>query len=243
MKAEPHLQNHSPADDCFLHLRRQILSRALAPGKQLPPERELATQLGVNRTTLRTALTRLESAGLIAARQGSGTLVRDFHHTGGPELLPELLLLTRDEGGRRQMLDDLLLMRRQMLAAVLARLSSGVAPLARTAVAAAIDGLSRTIAAGAATSAIAEADLAVLAAVLDATQSPVLAFCLNPISDAVRHSATLRHAIYAEPQSHLAGWLAVSDWLAAPEIAVLGDLLAAIDDRDAAALARLGADR
>ena len=44
-------------------------------GDRLPPELELAGMLGVSRGTLRTALDRLEEAGEITRRQGSGTYV------------------------------------------------------------------------------------------------------------------------------------------------------------------------
>ncbi|HKE77809.1 MAG TPA: GntR family transcriptional regulator [Solirubrobacteraceae bacterium] len=44
-------------------------------GDRLPPEHELSAMLGVSRGTLRLALQRLESAGEIARRQGSGTFV------------------------------------------------------------------------------------------------------------------------------------------------------------------------
>ena len=51
----------------------------LAPGAQLPPERDLADQLGIARSTLRQALTALtESGHLIAQRgRGGGTFVAD----------------------------------------------------------------------------------------------------------------------------------------------------------------------
>lgn len=54
-----------------------ILDGAFPPGSVLPPERDLAEQLGVNRTSLRQALARLQHTGLIEARHGSGNVVRD----------------------------------------------------------------------------------------------------------------------------------------------------------------------
>ena len=80
-----------------------ILDGAFPPGSTLPPERELAEQLGVNRTSLRQGLARLQQMGLIEARQGSGSVVRDpeaLTHPAvvealvrklGPEFLVELL--------------------------------------------------------------------------------------------------------------------------------------------------------
>ncbi|MEM6104985.1 FadR/GntR family transcriptional regulator [Mycobacterium sp. 050272] len=80
-----------------------ILDGAFPPGSVLPPERELAEQLGVNRTSLRQGLARLQQMGLIEARHGSGNVVRDpqqLTHPAvvealirklGPEFLVELL--------------------------------------------------------------------------------------------------------------------------------------------------------
>ncbi|GAA4771043.1 FadR/GntR family transcriptional regulator [Microbacterium gilvum] len=65
------------SDDIVRHLERLIVSGALAPGARIPPERALAVELGVSRTALREALTRLQSAGLVERRQGSGTRVAE----------------------------------------------------------------------------------------------------------------------------------------------------------------------
>jgi GntR family transcriptional repressor for pyruvate dehydrogenase complex len=53
-----------------------IASGALKPGDRLPPERELAQQLNVGRTTVREALKLLTLGGLLEARRGDGTYVR-----------------------------------------------------------------------------------------------------------------------------------------------------------------------
>ena len=51
----------------------------LPPGSQLPPERELARQLEISRTTLRQALTALTQSGLVTTARGrsGGTFVAD----------------------------------------------------------------------------------------------------------------------------------------------------------------------
>jgi GntR family transcriptional regulator len=48
---------------------------AYQPGHQLPPEPELAQQLGISRSTLREAMRTFEERGLITRRQGVGTFV------------------------------------------------------------------------------------------------------------------------------------------------------------------------
>ncbi|MCH9276277.1 PLP-dependent aminotransferase family protein [Bifidobacterium amazonense] len=56
-------------------LREQIVSGALAEGYRLPPERELAARLSVNRATILQAYQQLKDEGLIASRVGRGTFV------------------------------------------------------------------------------------------------------------------------------------------------------------------------
>ncbi len=68
-----------------------IVDGVYAPGSLLPPERELADQLGVNRTSLRQGLARLEQMGLIEARQGSGNLVRDPAGLADPAVIEALV--------------------------------------------------------------------------------------------------------------------------------------------------------
>jgi len=54
-----------------------LLSKGvLKPGDRLPPERELAQQLHVGRTTVREALKLLTLCGLLEAKRGDGTYVR-----------------------------------------------------------------------------------------------------------------------------------------------------------------------
>lgn len=56
-------------------LRERIVAGSLAAGYRLPPERELAARLGVNRATVLQAYQRLKDEGLIASRVGRGTFV------------------------------------------------------------------------------------------------------------------------------------------------------------------------
>src|SRR6266568_7982219 len=58
-------------------LRAGILTRAFAPGEQLPSGNELAKRYGVARMTVQQALRLLRDEGLVVSRQGSGVFVRE----------------------------------------------------------------------------------------------------------------------------------------------------------------------
>lgn len=57
-------------------LTGHIANAALKPGDRLPPERDLATLLGVSRATVREALKRWQGLGVVEMRKGSGTYLR-----------------------------------------------------------------------------------------------------------------------------------------------------------------------
>lgn len=102
------------AEQVATHIRDAILGGTFAPGDSLPSERELADQFGVNRSSVREALHRLEASGLVEMRHGGATRVRDFLLSAGFQLLPYLLA----PGGEldAKMLADLLAMRTMLLA-------------------------------------------------------------------------------------------------------------------------------
>lgn len=56
-------------------LEEMILEGTLSPGQKLPAERDLAEQFSVSRPSLREAIQKLESKGLVNRRQGGGTFV------------------------------------------------------------------------------------------------------------------------------------------------------------------------
>jgi GntR family transcriptional regulator, transcriptional repressor for pyruvate dehydrogenase complex len=62
-------------------------------GTRLPAERQLATQLGTDRTTLRMALKQLQRMNLVVVRHGSGVEVHDYRTHGGLDTLAAMFAL------------------------------------------------------------------------------------------------------------------------------------------------------
>ncbi len=86
----------SVPDLVFADLREAILAGRLAPGERLPAQRTLAAEFGVNITSVREALKRLEQLRLVEVRQGHDTRVRDWRSSGGLEALASLQGVDQD---------------------------------------------------------------------------------------------------------------------------------------------------
>ena len=69
------IQKASATTQVFEALYEMIATGRYARGQKLPPQDELAKQLGVSRNTLREAINKLSAMGLLRARQGVGTVV------------------------------------------------------------------------------------------------------------------------------------------------------------------------
>jgi GntR family transcriptional repressor for pyruvate dehydrogenase complex len=104
------IEKQRVAEEIAEQLRDLILTGQYAAGDKLPPERNLAKELGVNRSSLREALKKLEHLGLVKIRQGDGTRVQDFMRTGGIDLVSHLVPLA--QGGNSQIFHDVLEFRR-----------------------------------------------------------------------------------------------------------------------------------
>jgi DNA-binding FadR family transcriptional regulator len=84
--ADPRGSPERLADDLLV----RILRGDYPPGTRLPPERQLAIELGVDRTTLRMAVKQLGRMNLITAHHGSGIEVNDYRERGGLDVLAAL---------------------------------------------------------------------------------------------------------------------------------------------------------
>ncbi|EEG5674662.1 FadR family transcriptional regulator [Salmonella enterica] len=68
-----------------------IKDNIFPPGSFLPPERELAKQLAVSRSSLREALIVLEISGWITIQSGNGVIVSDKTHSSSNYTIEEIL--------------------------------------------------------------------------------------------------------------------------------------------------------
>ena len=100
-------------------LRREILDGTFKPGERLPAERQIASRLGVHRSSVREALKKLEELRLVVIRRGGGAHVQPIQ-TASVEVIQDLLLV----GGRLDpVLAQQILDVRELLIAGAARLA------------------------------------------------------------------------------------------------------------------------
>ncbi len=82
------------SDEVYKQLVSMINRGQLKPGEKLPSEREMASDLGISRQSLREALYRAKIMGLIEVRQGEGSFVLSYPHES---LQAPLLVLLEEE--------------------------------------------------------------------------------------------------------------------------------------------------
>lgn len=76
------------ASDIFESIRREARAGRLAPGRALPPVRELANRLEVNRNTVAAAYRKLVVAGIAETLGRNGTVIRPPARAGEQEGMP-----------------------------------------------------------------------------------------------------------------------------------------------------------
>lgn len=95
------------ADHTLNKLRQMIASGDFNGGGRIPPERSLASELGVGRRSLRRALDVLEREGRISRHQGRGTFINgqdtngNGHHGNGTATLGKPAAASRSDGALR----------------------------------------------------------------------------------------------------------------------------------------------
>ena len=83
-------------DELYDQIVSLISKGELKPGDRLPPERELAKQLKVSRQSIREALKKAETQGLVEVRHGEGTFVLSMVSHWMEE--PLLIMITEEVG-------------------------------------------------------------------------------------------------------------------------------------------------
>ncbi len=66
------VQQNKVSLDIISQIRGAILNGTLNPGDRLPPEKELVSNFGVSKHTLREAMRALEVMGFLEVRKGAG---------------------------------------------------------------------------------------------------------------------------------------------------------------------------
>jgi GntR family transcriptional repressor for pyruvate dehydrogenase complex len=95
----------------YEEIARQIekmIAEKMKPGDKLPPERQLADMFGVSRSSIRDAIRTLELSGLVEARQGLGTVVRERSAEAAVNTVTQVLVQ------KRKMVSELLDVRKMI---------------------------------------------------------------------------------------------------------------------------------
>jgi GntR family transcriptional regulator, transcriptional repressor for pyruvate dehydrogenase complex len=72
------IERTSVPDQIFEQLKQSIIAGTWRPGEALPPETQLAEEFGVSRLSVRVAIKKLQTYGLVEVRMGEGTFVIEF---------------------------------------------------------------------------------------------------------------------------------------------------------------------
>lgn len=200
------IPKRSLTEAVFDQLVARIVSGKLAPGQALPPERLLCAELGVSRTAVREAMSRLAQLRLVAVRHGGETRVLDFRATGGLDLLPHLM---RQE--EPSVSADVMRAGVEMRAALAPELARAAALRGGSETAAALRAVvARMEAAQAPLGELQQASLAFWQAVVDGTGNLAYQLAFNTLRDAF---LGMREAVAAAQQAELrdlAGYRAIA---------------------------------
>lgn len=163
------LRRTTASEELFAVLRDAIVAGRYAAGEKLPSQRTLAREYGVNATTVREAIKRLEQLKLVDVRHGDAMRVSDWRTASGLDVVAHVLF--DSTGVNRETLRSLMEARRWMLA-----VAAGLAAERRSdEQAAEIDRLARVAGEQQA------ADFGFFAAVVEAAGNVVFSLILNSV--------------------------------------------------------------
>jgi GntR family transcriptional regulator, transcriptional repressor for pyruvate dehydrogenase complex len=173
----------SLADRVAEVLTDEITSGRLSPGDRLPTEIQLVKQLGVSRTVVREAVSRLRNAGLVEPRQGAGVFVLE------PRVQP--LDLSVEAQRTKASVLQIVEVRQAMEGEAAALAATRATPENLGRIRAALEAIDADVRAGGDG---VDADLAFHQCVGDATGNPVLAETLRYIGSLMRSGIRVTRA-------------------------------------------------
>lgn len=97
------IERESVAEKVAQRIIDMVTARALKPGDQLPPERELALSLNVSRPSVREAIRGLSILGVVKSRQGGGAYITKLD--GDALLGPIQFFLSLEDVNIRELYD------------------------------------------------------------------------------------------------------------------------------------------
>ena len=72
-------------------IEAKIISGQLKPGDRLPPEREMASLMGISRSVVNSGILDLESKGFVEIIPRKGTIIVDYKNEGTPLILSSIM--------------------------------------------------------------------------------------------------------------------------------------------------------
>ena len=186
-------------------LTLDILRGRYPVGSHLPTVRDLAARHGVNPGTIQRVVARLETRGLVEARQGSGLRVVDARENGDFSLVPYWLEATLDQPTRAaEILEEFLELRRLVAGRLLVKHREAIlahTPRLRT--------LAAALAEAEGLEARREADLAFARELLRATGNLVGLAVLNTLAKVLEQLPEVATAMYDEPEANAASMMRI----------------------------------
>lgn len=187
-------------------LRDMIVAGELSPGERVPPERELAQQLGLSRSSVREAVRELSALGVLTARQGDGTYVSTLE---SHDLFAPLEFALRvDQKSLLHLTELRLILEPHVAATAAARLTDD----ARTALQQALEGYAAQVEGGQPDPATLIAyDETIHRTLIDLAGNPLIAAIVRSVDSVLRRGKELTVVIKEAPEESLVELRAVVD--------------------------------
>ncbi|PYC70625.1 GntR family transcriptional regulator [Streptomyces tateyamensis] len=182
-------------DQAIDRIKEMIVHGALHPGTRLPPEAELAEQLGLSRSSLREAVRALTAMRILVTKQGDGTYVSGLE----PHLLLEAMTFAADVShghSARQLLQVRRLLEPQAVALAAGKLTDPQLRALRSILDRCTDEIS--------IEEFIELDIEFHRTIADSVGNPVLSTLLGILSTHTQRVRIVRGTVPPPPDGHLA---------------------------------------